>query len=47
LQRAVAAPDLAAARASLLLAGFATPDPSDYAGLAASARGALTSFEEL
>jgi ABC-type phosphate/phosphonate transport system substrate-binding protein len=47
LQRAVAAPDLAAERASLLLAGFATPDPTDYAGLAASARGPLTSFEEL
>jgi ABC-type phosphate/phosphonate transport system substrate-binding protein len=47
LQRAVAAPQLAAERASLLLAGFAVPDASAYAVLDQIARAPLPTFEEL
>jgi len=47
LQRAAAAPQLAADRASLLLAGFAVPDPADYAQLAALAQRPAAAFEAL
>lgn len=47
LQDAMREPTLAADRASLLLAGFATPDASAYAELGAIAHGPLPSFEEL
>jgi ABC-type phosphate/phosphonate transport system substrate-binding protein len=47
LQHAIESPQLAAERASLLLAGFDVPDPAGYAELDAIARRPLPSFEEL
>ncbi len=47
LQRAMSAPQLAADRASLLLAGFAVPDAADYAQLAALARRPVAPLEAL
>lgn len=47
LQAAMNAPELAAARERLLLAGFAVPDADDYQQLAAIARRPVAEFEEL
>lgn len=47
LQSAIAAPELRELRTRLLLAGFAQPDPSDYAPLAALPAQAGPAFEEL
>lgn len=47
LQAAIAAPELAAVRERLLLAGFAVPDAAAYAPLADIARQPVPAFEEL